>query len=635
MYKQLLSMVACLIIAWSASSQSFFDDEWLPKYFQNSVDVILNNNVPDPLLPVYEIQIDPDSIINNVLPTHFGNNANGWMHFDWKIPGNRSMKNWKNANIQFMRMPGGNWSNQYFWTMEVPFPVKEEYVDPKTASWIMTSDDFMALADSLDAEPVICINYSLARYADVENPVEMAAGYAADWVRRVNIELGKDVRYWEIGNENFGPWIAGWVVDGDTTDGDEYGRYFNVFVDSMKAVDPTIKIGAQVVPEDNGIVTYGGYNWWNKQVLPLVIDKADFLICHDYFVWAEDQRTIPVEDILAAVDMIGTDKQLIEDNVEKYTDKPRDFLPVTMTEFNFRGGLKVISHLSGVFMSQAIGEFIRHGYDLPLIWDMINGYEEERGDHGILSKSEPGVEDYTPHASFFVYYYYQKYFGDRMVHSQTDNPDIKVYASEFSSGEQGMVIVNLSNEGSKIRIQSEDTSVYESMVWHTVSSSDLENRWFAINDIQPDNMLNGPENYEDILPYYKSIEGDVPELVLKPYSINYLVLTNAGIDIKGQSNPVSIRTSPDLSDQLHDTLKVSYDPAGGSLNLKCTLKHSGYYRIDLYNVTGSLVSRIDEGISLTDQFTVIRQAGSLPAGIYFIRIADDAGVREVEKVIIY
>ena len=49
----------------------------------------------------------------------------------------------------------------------------------------------------------------------------------------------------------------------------------------MKAVDPTIKIGVvgYQKPKSNKQVTKN----WNKEVIPEIIDIADFYILHDYY----------------------------------------------------------------------------------------------------------------------------------------------------------------------------------------------------------------------------------------------------------------------------------------------------------------------------------------------------------------
>ena len=93
----------------------------------------------------------------------------------------------------------------------------------------------------------------------------------------MNNDLNANIKYWEVGNENYGSWQAGYEVNGNQIDGTDYGSIFNVFVDSMKAADPSIKIGAVIFPHDNN------YNNWTRKVLQQVENSADFLIIHDYF----------------------------------------------------------------------------------------------------------------------------------------------------------------------------------------------------------------------------------------------------------------------------------------------------------------------------------------------------------------
>ena len=46
----------------------------------------------------------------------------------------------------------------------------------------------------------------------------------------MNQNLNANIKYWEVGNENYGPWQAGYVVNGDTINGSKYGDIFNVLL---------------------------------------------------------------------------------------------------------------------------------------------------------------------------------------------------------------------------------------------------------------------------------------------------------------------------------------------------------------------------------------------------------------------
>ena len=49
----------------------------------------------------------------------------------------------------------------------------------------------------------------MPRYGTGTNPAAKAAHLAADWVRYDN---GR-TKYWEVGNENFGDWEAGYRIN--------------------------------------------------------------------------------------------------------------------------------------------------------------------------------------------------------------------------------------------------------------------------------------------------------------------------------------------------------------------------------------------------------------------------------------
>ena len=157
--------------------------------------------------------------------------------------------------------------------------------------WQTTPDQYYTFRENADvAEGLITVNYGYARYGTSDDPVAQAAHYAADWVR---YDDGR-TKFWEIGNENGGPWEYGWMIDTalnkdgqpQIISGELYGKHFKVFVDSMKAaaeeIGTTIYIGGQVV-------IYGETSWnfvdktWNQGFFKEVGNSADFYVIHYYF----------------------------------------------------------------------------------------------------------------------------------------------------------------------------------------------------------------------------------------------------------------------------------------------------------------------------------------------------------------
>ncbi len=96
---------------------------------------------------------------------------------------------------------------------------------------------FMTVCRSLTpaAEPLITINFFTGTTQE-----------AADWVYYANVDKGYAIKYWEIGNENWGNWESGGPAGPEF-----YSRRFVDFYDAMKAVDPSITVLPQFCSADD------------------------------------------------------------------------------------------------------------------------------------------------------------------------------------------------------------------------------------------------------------------------------------------------------------------------------------------------------------------------------------------------
>ena len=127
----------------------------------------------------------------------------------------------------------------------------------------------------------------------------------------------------------------------------------------MKAVDPSIKIGVVGFqkPKTNDPVQ----KKWNELVIPEIIDHADFYILHDYY--AKFGAKLSPSEMLAAVDTTYSHIKVVNQAIEKYTDKRAKYLPIALTEFNTRSNATIskndgatnVSHSAGIFFAHCIG----------------------------------------------------------------------------------------------------------------------------------------------------------------------------------------------------------------------------------------------------------------------------------------
>src|SRR3954452_4746942 len=111
---------------------------------------------------------------------------------------------------------------------------------------------------------------------------------AADWVRSANVTKGYGAKYWTIGNENYGNGHYGSAWEGDDhadKSPAQYAAEVVAYADAMKAVDPTIKVGAVLTTPSNwpdGLVGAGDAGTWNQVVLSIAGPSIDFVDLHWY-----------------------------------------------------------------------------------------------------------------------------------------------------------------------------------------------------------------------------------------------------------------------------------------------------------------------------------------------------------------
>jgi len=178
----------------------------------------------------------------------------------------------KNAGMGAVRYPGGSYADIYHWqnhTVE-----SGGYVAPNTGF-----DAFMGTVRAAGAQPIITANYGSG------TPEE-----AAGWVRYANVTKGYGVKYWEVGNEVYGNGLYsngnGWETDHHSSrTATTYANNLLQYISAMKAVDPSIKIGAVLTTPGgwpDGIVGPGDTMDWNHTVLSIAGSKIDFAIVHSY-----------------------------------------------------------------------------------------------------------------------------------------------------------------------------------------------------------------------------------------------------------------------------------------------------------------------------------------------------------------
>tara|TARA_Y100000813_G_scaffold190523_1_gene166716 strand:- start:58 stop:1803 length:1746 start_codon:yes stop_codon:yes gene_type:complete len=533
-----------------------FSENWQERSFNTPSETISISEIFSN--PDISIELNFDDTIAKVLPTHFGIN---FPHFlgDNILNNEEFINNVTNLSSMFFRIPGGSGSDRYFWDGNIPTEIKADAqitIDNllSATDWRIGPDEYMNIIDNLNSNTVVVVNAGYARYGIEENSVNIAAKYAADFVRYLNNSLEKNIKYWEVGNELYGPWEAGHEVNGIKITGDEYGDIFNVFVDSMKSADPNIKIGAVCYPEDQS------YDNWTKGVLEKVENTADFLIIHDYFKKKPNPNDVTYLEMLNSVVEVEQNVNNINEMVTNYTSKNSNYFPIAMTEFNSKSGEREISMANAIFITNVLADQIKNGYGMSLLWNIENGLGINGNDHGMLSRNSNILDDHMPRPNYYAYYLMQKYFGDIMTYSQSSDTSIISYSTKFSNNVFSFVILNTSNQTKIVELNYDD--LMTDFYWDEIYSVNENDKKIYLNGQTNDYIEGGPLNYTSIASFHRKYNNN-SKFLIKPYSITFIANTNNDFCIlNGDVNCDGIVNLTDLSIIINNWLIESNDLQG-------------------------------------------------------------------------
>jgi len=605
---------------YSAYPQGFFMAGWQPR----TAVVPDFTDVPAVTDPVtVAVTVDFADTITKVSPYLFGDNANLWTE---PMSDNATlMKHITNREQGVMRGPGGSTSDAFFWNRnsrptDVPAALMNDlsnttwpWYGQRAENWTMHVDSFYSILSKAGITGMITVNYGYARYGTGDNPVAQAAHLAADWVRYDN---GR-TKFWEIGNEVFGSWEAGYRIDRSLNkDGQPeyitptlYGQHCRVFIDSMKAAaaetGKEIKIGVVMVEAAST------HNSWNTGVAAQVGDIADFYVVHSYYT--PYNTNSDVATVLGSYNKTEGYRNYVRATVEA---AGMPMLPVALTEYNIfaTGSNQAVSHANGMQAVLATGEMIRSGFGAACRWDLANGWDNGN-DHGMYAFNEPFIPKFTPHPAFYHLYYMRRYTGDVLLKSTvTGAPGVVITSTAFSSGHIGASLANTTKVRKVVRLNLKDYGVGEKFYTYTLTGTDGVDfsRKVFVNGTGTTLEAGGPDTYET-LKANATGTGEEIRIVLPPLSAVYL-LVEPGTKTLAINNEVTAVNTV----RADDDLVIWPNPSAGKITVENLPSHVN--RTEITDLRGSI--RFSGEIS-NDGSAITLDTGLAP-GLYFIRFYGDS-----------
>jgi hypothetical protein len=547
-----------------------------------------------------------------------------------------------------IRFPGGSWSNGYFYN-GVPTDVPDSIYDGTTYNasshaankvkfyghdgsegWVTSADQWYTLRENTGVnEGLITVNYGYARYGTSVDPVAQAAHLAAEWVRYDN---GR-TKFWEIGNENGGPWEYGWMIDTALNQdgqpqiitGELYGRHFKVFADSMRKaaaeVGDTIYIGGQIVV--NGETSWNFVDQtWNSGFFQEVGDYADFYVIHNYF----DNST--VNNILNGAHT--NLKQNMDFIQQDFIDKGAYPKPVALTEYNMWGGNDdaSVSYINGMQAVILICEMIDNKFGLGARWLLISGATTI-----FYGGSDANFLNH-PHAEFYYLTYLQKLYGDLAISTASSHADILCYASTYSSGETSMVIVNKGATEKIVTVSTDSIGVGEKYYIYSFTGG-TDNGDFSpyvdINGEGPDIYQWGPYNELFNIPATGyPVEGDIT--FTSPGRSVQMILIDKGDNHIHVDDSILVGISPVTASSFK--LYQNYpNPVNSSTVIKYQLPQSSFVYVGVYDFQGREIETLVNGYQMEGNHAVQFSVSDLQSGVYFYEI--QAGqYQDMKKLIV-
>jgi hypothetical protein len=523
-------------------------DNWQAKTFTvpgSVTDMALTNSAAS-----VTVTVNTGQVVTKMPANFFGNNSNLWIGQLNKEP--VFMNHLSNFQPRIIRGPAGSVSDVFFFNALNNTPpadapkqlVKADgttenagyWYGKNTDNWTFSIDGYYDMLQKTNSVGMLTANYGYARYGTAADPVAAAAHLAADWVR---YDKGR-TKYWEVGNECFGEWEAGYRINTATNkDGQPeivtgalYGKHFKVFYDSMHNAATeggiTIKVGAVLYDSPPQSWNTPTIKTWNDGVFAQAGDRPDFYSVHSYFTNYNENSTATAifntaANVPSAIKTYVTDGMRLAAVPQK---------PIAMTEWNlFASGSKQnVSHIAGMHAVLALAELIKNGYGATLRWDLGNGWSNG-DDHGLFSLGdEPGgVAKWNPRPAFYHMYYFQKCTGDRMIGSTvTGSTDIVSFATSFTSGQKGVVLVNKAASPVTVQTKFQYFTPGNKFYYYMLSGSDDNgefSRKVIVNGAGPANgVAGGPSDTYSTLKMYATPTSGGIRVTIPGRSVVFMVV---------------------------------------------------------------------------------------------------------------
>jgi len=406
------------------------------------------------------ITIDATKPIRTVDDRMFGVNTAIW---DSTFNDGQTQATLQGMDARFMRYPGGSASDDYNWATNQN--------TEGTTTWSTDFDHFASVAKAVNSQVIITANYGTGTPA-----------MAAAWVQYSNVTKGYGFKYWEIGNECYGTWED----DAQAVQHDPYTYAMRAvqYIQAMKAVDPTIKIGMVAVPGEDSYannnqhpatnpVTKVVHNGWTPVMLATLKSQGvypDFLIYHNYeFNEGQEDDSVLLQDEVISTNNTNTGAWFVagpslRTMLTDYLGSSGAGIELVCTENNSVStspGKQSVSVVNGLYYADSVANLMKTEFNGMIWWDLHNGPGNTGtnegsnlygwrlyGDYGV-ENGPVGTLDPIAHDKYPTYYAFKlmQHFargGDTVLTASSNNLLLSGYATHRTDDSMSILVINKS-----------------------------------------------------------------------------------------------------------------------------------------------------------------------------------------------
>jgi len=228
----------------------------------------------------------------------------------------------QNIKCPLLRWPGGNFASNYHWKDGIgpkdERPVRFDLAWGKEETNRFGTDEFIEYCQEVGAKPYICVNIGTGNLDEAIHWLEYCNSAGNTYYAKLRAKNGHPepywVKYWGVGNENYGEWQVGY------RSAKEYAKVLREYAKFMKVVDPTIKIVAVGANEPE----------WDLEVIKTAGKYIDYISNHQYL--GSDDYYETVASVYWVEKRLKTLKSVIE--IAQPLEEEKKRVKIALDEWN-------------------------------------------------------------------------------------------------------------------------------------------------------------------------------------------------------------------------------------------------------------------------------------------------------------